>query len=47
MAEPVDAKRSPIGGDAALAVTHGVDELWVAKGAKVVLNEEAYAAVLK
>jgi arsenate reductase-like glutaredoxin family protein len=32
----VDTKKSPIKGDAALAVTRGVDELWVAKGRTVV-----------
>ena len=36
MVESVDTKRSPIKGAAALAVTRGVDELWVAKGRKVV-----------
>jgi hypothetical protein len=34
--ERVDTKKSPIKGAAALAVIRGVDELWVAKGKKVV-----------
>jgi arsenate reductase-like glutaredoxin family protein len=34
--EQVDTTRSPIRGEAALAVTRDVDEVWVARGKKVV-----------
>jgi len=32
----VDTRRSPVTGEAALAVTRDVDEIWVAKGTKAV-----------
>jgi hypothetical protein len=34
--EQVDTKTSPIRGEAALAVTRDVDEMWVAKGKKAI-----------
>ena len=36
VAEQVDTKKSPIAGEAALAVTRDVDEIYVARGKKTV-----------
>ena len=38
MTEQVDTKKSPIVGEAALAVARGVDEIYVAKGKKATAN---------